>query len=73
MIVIPGALFAAWWLFLRPPEYASFPNTPDAVFVFVRQSWVALTAAVSRAVRRPGGNPPSIKRRPRSPPLRSSC
>jgi hypothetical protein len=47
VIVIPGALFAAWWLFLRPPEYASFPNTPDAVFVFVRQSWVALTAAVS--------------------------
>jgi hypothetical protein len=47
VIVIPGALFAVWWLFLRPPEYASFPNTPDAVFVFVRQSWVALTAAVS--------------------------
>jgi hypothetical protein len=47
VIVGPGALFAAWWLFLRPPEYASFPNTPNAVFVFVRQSWVALTAAVS--------------------------
>jgi hypothetical protein len=47
VIVIPGALFAAWWLFLKPPDYASFPNPPDAVFVFVRQSWVALTAAVS--------------------------
>ena len=47
VIVIPGVLFAAWWLFIRPPEYASFPNTADAVFVFVRQSWVGLIAAVS--------------------------
>jgi hypothetical protein len=47
VIVIPGALFAAWWLFLKPPDYASFPNPPDAVFAFVRQSWVALTAAIS--------------------------
>jgi hypothetical protein len=47
VIVIPGALFAAWWLFLKPPDYASFPNPPDAVFAFVRQTWVALTAAVS--------------------------
>jgi hypothetical protein len=47
VIVIPGAVFAAWWLFIRPPDYASFPNPPEAVFVFVRQSWVALTAAVS--------------------------
>src|SRR5262245_11979980 len=47
VIVIPGALFAAWWLFLKPPDYASFPNPPGAVFAFVRQSWVALTAAVS--------------------------
>jgi hypothetical protein len=47
VIVIPGALFAVWWLFIRPPEYASFPNTADAVFTFLRQSWVALTAAVS--------------------------
>jgi hypothetical protein len=47
VIAIPGALFAAWWLFLKPPDYASFPNPPDAVFAFVRQTWVALTAAVS--------------------------
>jgi hypothetical protein len=47
VIVIPGAMFAVWWLFIRPPEYASFPNTADAVFTFLRQSWVALTAAVS--------------------------
>ena len=47
VIVIPGALFAAWWLFLKPPDYATFPNPPDAVFAFVRQSWVALTAAVT--------------------------
>jgi hypothetical protein len=48
VIAIPGVLFAAWWLFLRPPELPSFvPNRPADVFVFVRQSWVALTAAVS--------------------------
>ena len=47
-IAVPGVLFAAWWLFLRPPELPSFvPNRPSDVFVFVRQSWVALTAAVS--------------------------
>lgn len=48
VIAVPGVLFAAWWLFLRPPELPSFvPNRPADVFVFVRQSWVALTAAVS--------------------------
>ena len=48
VIAVPGVLFAAWWLFLRPPELPSFvPNRPSDVFVFVRQSWVALTAAVS--------------------------
>jgi hypothetical protein len=47
VMVLPGILFAAWWLFIRPPPNSSFPNPPEQVFAFVRQSWVALTAAVS--------------------------
>ena len=48
LVAVPGVLFAIWWLFIRPPELPSFvPNRPADVFVFVRQSWVALTAAVS--------------------------
>jgi hypothetical protein len=47
VIVIPGALFAAWWLFLRPEPVSNYPNPANQVFEFVRQSWVALTAAVS--------------------------
>jgi hypothetical protein len=45
---VPGALFAAWWIFLRAPDLPSFvPNRASDVFPFVRQSWAALTAAVS--------------------------
>ena len=47
VIVLPGALFAAWWLFIRPAPVSNYPNPPEQVFTFVRQSWVALTAAVS--------------------------
>jgi hypothetical protein len=47
VILIPGALFAAWWLFIRPPAVTNSFNPPDQVFAFARQSWVALTAAVS--------------------------
>jgi hypothetical protein len=47
VMVLPGILFAAWWLFIRPPPNSSFPNPPEQVFAFVRQSWVAVTAAVS--------------------------
>jgi hypothetical protein len=47
VIALPAVLFAAWWLFIRPPPNSSYPNPPDEVFVFVRQSWVAVTAAVS--------------------------
>ena len=28
MIVIPGALFAAWWLFLRPARLRTTPTHP---------------------------------------------
>ena len=47
VIVIPGALFAAWWLFIRPPPVSSYPNPLDQVLTFARESWVAITAAVS--------------------------
>lgn len=48
VVAVPGVLFALWWVFLRPPQLPSFvPNRPDDVVVFVRQSWTALTAAVS--------------------------
>jgi hypothetical protein len=48
VVAIPGALFAIWWLFIRVPNAPSLvPNRPADVFEFVRQSWAALTAAVS--------------------------
>ena len=47
VIVIPSALFAAWWLFIRPAPVSNYPNPPDQVFAFGRQAWVAVTAAVS--------------------------
>ena len=47
VIAIPGALFAAWWLFIRPAPVSNYPNPPDQVFAFGRQAWVAVTAAVS--------------------------
>ena len=48
IIVPPGILFAAWWLFLRPPTGPVLvPNRPSDIFPFVRQSWAALTAAVT--------------------------
>jgi hypothetical protein len=46
-VAAPAALFAAWWLFLRPPTTPTIPNRASDVFPFVRQSWAALTAAVS--------------------------
>jgi hypothetical protein len=48
VVAVPGALFATWWLFLRPPTTPTFvPNRASDVFPFVRESWAALTAAVS--------------------------
>ncbi|HEY1237575.1 MAG TPA: hypothetical protein VGE91_04510 [Solirubrobacterales bacterium] len=48
VVAIPGVLFTLWWIFLRAPDLPSFvPNRPDDVVVFVRQSWVALIAAVT--------------------------
>jgi hypothetical protein len=48
VVAIPGALFGAWWFFIRVPNAPSLvPNRPADVFEFVRQSWAALVAAVS--------------------------
>jgi hypothetical protein len=48
VVALPGVLFALWWIFLRAPDLPSFaPNRPADVVVFVRQSWVALIAAVT--------------------------
>jgi hypothetical protein len=48
VVAIPAALFAIWWFFIRIPNAPSLvPNRPADVFEFVRQSWAALTAAVS--------------------------
>jgi hypothetical protein len=47
VIVLPGVLFAAWWLFIRPAPVSNYPNPLDQVVTFARQAWVALTAAVS--------------------------
>jgi hypothetical protein len=48
IVVPPGILFAAWWLFLRPPTGETLvPNRASDIFPFVRQSWAALTAAIT--------------------------
>jgi hypothetical protein len=48
VLLAPSALFAAWWFFLRPPTTPTLvPNRPSDVFPFVRQSWAAVTAAIS--------------------------
>jgi hypothetical protein len=48
IVIPPGVLFAAWWLFLRPPTgRVLVPNRASDIFPFIRQSWAALTAAVS--------------------------
>ena len=48
VVAIPGALFAIWWFFIRPPTLPSLvPNRASDIFPFVRQSWAALTAAVT--------------------------
>ena len=48
VVAVPGALFAVWWLFLRPPTTPSLvPNRASDVFPFVRDSWASVTAAVT--------------------------
>jgi hypothetical protein len=48
VVIAPGTLFAAWWLFLRPPTTPTLvPNRASDIFPFVRESWAALTAAVT--------------------------
>jgi len=48
VVALPGALFALWWFFIRPPELPSLvPNRLTDVIPFVRQSWAALIAAVT--------------------------
>ncbi len=48
VFLAPAAIFGAWWLFWRSPSTPNpFPTHASDVFLFVRQSWVMLTAVVT--------------------------
>jgi hypothetical protein len=48
VFLAPAAVFGAWWFLWRAPSAPSpFPTQPSDVFLFVRESWVMLTAAVT--------------------------
>jgi hypothetical protein len=47
VFLAPAAVFAAWYLIWRTTTPTVFPNTASDVFLFVRQSWVMLTATVT--------------------------
>jgi hypothetical protein len=48
VVAAPAAIFGAWWLFWRAPSTATaFPTRPSDAFLFVRQSWVMVTAVVT--------------------------
>jgi hypothetical protein len=64
VIVLPGVLFAAWWLFIRPAPVSNYPNPLDQVGSRSRRRSPGCSASSS--------SPPSTKRRQRSQPSRSS-
>ncbi len=48
LLLVPAAVFGAWWLFLRAPSTAVvFPTRPIDVVHFAVDSWTSITAAVS--------------------------
>ena len=47
VFLAPAAVFGAWWLFWRAPTTPTFPTHASDVFLFVRESWVNLTAVVT--------------------------
>jgi hypothetical protein len=47
VFLIPAAIFAIWYFVWRTTTPALIPNTASDVFLFVRQSWVMLTATVT--------------------------
>ncbi len=47
VFLIPVALFALWYFIWRTTTPQVFPNTASDVFLFVRESWVMLTATVT--------------------------
>lgn len=47
VFLAPAAVFGAWYLFWRAPTTPTFPTHASDVFLFVRQSWVNLTAVVT--------------------------
>lgn len=47
VFLLPIAVFGAWYLIWRTTTPAPFPNTFSDVFLFVRQSWVMITATVT--------------------------
>jgi hypothetical protein len=47
VFLAPAAVFGAWWLFWRAPTTPTFPTHASDVFLFVRESWVNVTAVVT--------------------------
>jgi hypothetical protein len=47
VVLIPAAIFVAWYLIWRTTTPTLFPNTASDVFLFVRESWVMLCATVT--------------------------
>jgi hypothetical protein len=47
VFLAPTALYAAWWMFLRPPATTSWETRVSTLASFVAQSWTASTAAAS--------------------------
>ena len=47
VFLIPIALFAAWYFIWRTSTPSLIPNTASDVFLFVRESWVMLSATVT--------------------------
>jgi hypothetical protein len=47
VVLIPAAIFVAWYLIWRTTTPTLIPNTASDVFLFVRESWVMLCATVT--------------------------
>ena len=47
VVLVPAAIFVAWYLISWTTTPTVFPNTASDVFLFVRESWVMLCATVT--------------------------
>jgi hypothetical protein len=47
VFLVPVALYAAWWVFLREPATTPMQTQLGALLSFIAQSWTATTASIS--------------------------